>query len=312
MALPRDQGPDPEEVGRQLKVTGALADLAGAGPGSHVCWVPSTGDQHVEAAAALLEGAKRYGQMPVLLGPGGSAALSHLAPLATVASDPAAALAASGRWDGGEVLQLLQHWSAKAGADGFEGLCVVADMDWLVPLAPSGEEIVAFEVLLDRFVAEMGAAAVCAYKASSFDEGTVAGALAVHPRRVAEGIAPAFEFVSAGSGGWRLSGELDATGQPLFSAALRAALTLGPCFVDVANVEFMDIATMRAIAHAARSASVPVELRGASPTMCRHWRLGGFGETASLVELSLPARAQVGGGPAQAQAGSPAEARPIG
>jgi hypothetical protein len=42
---------------------------------------------------------------------------------------------------------------------------------------------------------------------------------------------------------------------------------------------------MRTIATAVGATDVRVELRGATPTLVRHWRLGGFDQAAPSVEL---------------------------
>jgi hypothetical protein len=52
-----------------------------------------------------------------------------------------------------------------------------------------------------------------------------------------------------------------------------------------ADLAFLDIAGIRAIAELAAARSVTVELRGVSPTLRRHWRLGGLAATAPLVRL---------------------------
>jgi anti-anti-sigma regulatory factor len=268
-----------------LKVPDDWSDLIEAGPRAHGCWRVGSSEQYLEVATAFLRQARRFGQMPVVFGPDGSAGVAHLAPMAALASDPRMALAHNGRLHPAGMLTLLRQWAALAHADGYQGLRLVADMDWLLVLGPSTDDVVGLEVLLDRLVAEVGATVVCAYRRSSFGTDAVAGAVSAHPFNWGEFPTPQFEFVSAGTAGWRLSGEIDAAVTSHFSVAFKSALHLGDCAVDIVDLRFIDVAGMRAIADSARSASVSVQLRGASPTVRRHWRLGGFEAGSPLVRL---------------------------
>jgi len=84
---------------------------------------------------------------------------------------------------------------------------------------------------------------------------------------------------------WRLAGEIDLSAGPAFAAALSAAADLGDCIVDVAGLEFVDLAGMRAIATVARAAKTGMQLRGASPVLRRYWQLSGFDQAAPMVRL---------------------------
>lgn len=55
--------------------------------------------------------------------------------------------------------------------------------------------------------------------------------------------------------------------------------------MDVAGLEFIGVAGMRAIAEASRANGTPVKLRGASSALQRHWSAAGFADTAPDVEL---------------------------
>jgi anti-anti-sigma factor len=239
----------------------------------------------VERGRAILADAKRSGELALVFGPDASAERDDLAPAAAMALDPYTLLPPSARFDAGAMLALLRDRAARARADGYEGLRVVADMDWLMPFEPTTDDIVRFELVLDRLASEVGATIVCAYRASSFDVEAIAGALSVHPVRWGEQATPRFELVSAGPARWRLSGEVDVAVHSTFATALSSALQLGDCLVDVTGLEFIDVAGMRAVAQAAREASVSVQLRGASTAMRRHWRLGGLEAAAPQVQL---------------------------
>ena len=69
-----------------------------------------------------------------------------------------------------------------------------------------------------------------------------------------------------------------------FSAAFSAAAGTS-CVVDVADLDFIDIGGMRAIATAALQSGTPVRLCNAPPILRRAWQLGGFASVAPDVEL---------------------------
>jgi anti-anti-sigma regulatory factor len=254
-------------------------------PGSHVCWVVEDDASYVERAAAVLREARASGDKPLAFGAEGSSSLAELAPLAAVAADPRAAFLGGGPLEPDVMFAMFEEQSAIARGEGYRRLCLVADMDWLLPLQPSTASVVAFELLLDRHAKRLDATIVCAYRRASFDAGAVAGTMAVHP--VAAGVAdpPQFRLVAAGDGTWALSGELDLAVTEHFSAAIHAATAGGDGVVDVSGLDFIDVGGMRAIADAGRSVAAPIRLLGATPRFRRSWKLAGFADLAPMVEL---------------------------
>ena len=103
---------------------------------------------------------------------------------------------------------MFEEQSTRARSEGYRGLRLVADMDWLLPAAPTTDELVAFELWLDRHVPRLGATIVCAYRETSFDTDVLGGAGCVHPLG-AGSEAPQFKLVAGDAGSWRLVGEVD-------------------------------------------------------------------------------------------------------
>jgi anti-anti-sigma factor len=147
-------------------------------------------------------------------------------------------------------------------------------------------DIVAFELQLDRLLSELNATVVCAYRRSSFDTSTIAGALAVHPEQFGGGPQAPFRFVAGPQRYWRLCGEVDLSMQEAFAAACGTAATLGDCVIDVTDLRFIDLSGMRAIAHGARAAGDGIRLHGASADLRRLWDMCGFRDFAPQVQFS--------------------------
>ncbi len=238
----------------------AIGDLGISG---HVCWVVSDPDAYEGLAAALLAEGDGLGQRPVSLGPD------------TVAAGAPA-----------DIVNLIRELAAKASADGYGGLRIVADMDCILPLHLSTADIVAFELQLDRLLSELNATVVCAYRRSSFDTTAIAGALAVHPEQLGSGPRAPFRFVAGPQRHWRLSGEVDMTVQEAFAAAVGTAARPGDCVIDVTGLSFIDLSGMRAIAHGARAAGDGIRLQGASADFRRLWDICGLEEFAPQVQFS--------------------------
>jgi anti-anti-sigma factor len=267
-----------------VTVTTDLRSLNGLPSASHVCWV--VGDQawYGDLAATCLGEGADLGQKTVVFGPEDSEDLAALRPLAAMAADPYVEFLAERSFEPQTMFAIFREQSAIARAEGYEGVRVVADMDWLLPVSPSNEEIIAYEVLLDRVVAELGATVICAYRCSSFERSTIAGALCVHPLLFGDHQQPQFSLLARNADGWELSGEVDLAGSLAFAAAL-GATAQEPCVIDVSSLAFIDVAGMRTIAETARSAQVSMQLRGVRDTLRRNWRIAGFHEWAPTVEF---------------------------
>lgn len=262
-----------------------VATLATLTPGSHVCWIVDDDATYVEWASVLLRDAVAANEKAVLFGPEGSRPLVELASLAVQVADPRVAFLGGGSLDAESMFAMFREQTALARAEGYARLRVVADMDWLVPAHPTIDDVVAFELLLDKHVNELDATIVCAYRKGSFDTGALAGARCVHPIDAGSAGPPQFRLVAAGNDEWRLAGEIDIAVADEFAAAFSTAAGSAPCTVDVSALDFIDVVSMRALAKAARASGTPIRLLGAAPPVRRSWELAGFGEVAPTVEL---------------------------
>lgn len=245
-------------------------------PGTHVCWVVDGASRYLEGATAVLADSRVTGHKTMVFGPAGSATLHALDPVAALSADPRISILDAGRLVPGPMLDAIRREAALALDEGYDGLTVMADMDWLLPLDADTHTIVGFELLLDEVVAELGTTVICAYQRASFEPQLIMGALGVHPARVGHHDEPPFRLVSAGDGRWVLAGEIDASAAPLLQAVLPPALQRDPCEVDVSDLRFIDAAGMRALAHAAVTARVGLRLRAPRIDLQRWWGLMEF------------------------------------
>jgi anti-anti-sigma factor len=268
-------------------VTTDATGLGALGGARHVCWIVDEQTPYVETAQAMLADGETLGQKPVAFGPANSEPMTLLATRTAIAADPLADFLAGGPLDAETMCRMFREQSARARQEGYSGLRVVADMDWLLPAAPTTAAIIAFELLLDRLVIELDATIVCAYRRQSFDTDAISGALCVHPAEFGASPPPRFRLVASESGTWQLSGEVDIAVAESFIAALHAATSEEQCILDVSGLEFIDVAGMRAIVEAAEGRSTPVVLNGASPLLRRVWQLAHFDRAASQVALSV-------------------------
>jgi anti-anti-sigma factor len=266
-------------------VTGDVSALVPLPRGRHVCWVVTDDATYREGATALLADGRALGEQTIVFGPENSAARQALTTLAAVSADPAIDVLHGGPLEPESMFTMFRDRFAQAGADGHQGLRLIADMDWLLPLQPAAADIVGFELLLDRLVSELGATIVCAYRTATFDTDAITGALCVHPTAVGVEDDPLFQLVAADPRQWRLAGEVDLAVAAPFAAALTTAARDDECVLDVAELGFIDVAGMRTIADAARTSGATMCLRGASASLRRRWELAGFDAYAPNVEL---------------------------
>lgn len=260
-------------------------DVIDITPGSHVCWIVGDPATYVAQAAAVLEQATHFGEKAVGFGPEGSEALHALAPLATAAVDPRAAFLDGGPLDPDAMFEMFAVQTARARQEGYRGLRVVADMDWLLPAEPATESIVAFELLLDRHAARLGVTIVCAYRTASFEPGTLTGASCVHPIRIGGDRLAPFRLVTGTPESWRLVGEVDVADAEHFHTAMATAVGSGTAVIDASDLDFIDLAGLRRVAEIGQIADVPVQIIGARPIVQRSWRLAGYAEIAPAVEF---------------------------
>lgn len=261
----------------------SLLTVEEVAPGSHVSWVVDDESVFARAGGDFLDAAAAADEKAIYFGPKDIRSYAELRARAAVAADPLVDFLAGGPLEGEAMFRMFREQLAAARAEGFRNLRLLADMDWLLPLAPTAEDIIDFELLLDRETRALGGTIVCAYRARSFDVARLVGAACVHPVNVGASDQPEFQLVADGAG-WQLSGEVDVVSAGRFHAAITAALREGDAVVDASRLQFMDVAGMRSFADAAASAR-HVRVVGARTVVRRCWSAASFDRVAARVEF---------------------------
>ena len=251
---------------------------------AHVCWVVDDDAGYVDHAGRFLSHSKNAARKPLAFGSCGTS-LDVLEPIAALSLDPRLSILENGPLRPEPMLTAFRDQAALARAEGFEGISVVADMDWLIPTRPTTDDLVRFELLLDQVVSKLDATVVCAYRRSSFDVDAIACARSVHPLDLGGDAPPLFRLVAGEGDVWRLSGEIDLGVSSHLAAALTAVTAQRRCEIDVTGLGFIDVRGTATLADAARRSHTPMRLLGASRVLRRHWQLAGFDEYAPMLEL---------------------------
>jgi hypothetical protein len=179
------------------------------------------------------------------------------------------------------VYAMVRHESAKARREGYLGLRLIADMDWLLASPPSSKELVAFELMLDEVVAELQATVVCAYRLANHAPEDIAELVAVHP--LTTGRAPAdlfFRMWNIDRGTWELSGEIDILNSEQFHRTLATAFAHGPVRrLHMGQLSFISADGIAALAEAAAAQPAHgIVLRGATRLFQQCWIYLGMAE----------------------------------
>lgn len=182
---------------------------------------------------------------------------------------------------------VLREQKALASTEGYRGLRLIVDMDWLLDSTVTHEEIIELEQGLDEATAAEKALVVCAYRLESFTTAEIAGAACVHPGTLSDAPTEAgFRMWASGPNRWRLSGEIDLRARSVFPVLLTsAARGREEVRLDCAGLEFIDAARTRAIAHAARETATSLYVEHASDSLRSLWRILGLEAYAPKVEL---------------------------
>jgi anti-anti-sigma regulatory factor len=266
----------------------ALSALDGLTDGDHVGWVVEHSAEFTQMAAEYLRQGAAARQKLFFFSPRRVDRPRSL-PIGDGVSvlDPRLAFLSGGALDASAMYAGLEREAAKAVDEGYRGLRVMADMDWLLGTRPSGGRIAAFEQGLDALAARTGVTIVCAYRRDSFPRRELAGVMCMHPHRL--GGAPqdlGFRIWSSGEGRWHLSGQVDLRAAEAFPAALRtAAAERTSLWLDFTQLGFIDIAGIRALAQVAHSTGVSVQVYGASEALKRCWKLLDWDSAVMSVEF---------------------------
>jgi anti-anti-sigma regulatory factor len=187
----------------------------------------------------------------------------------------------------GEQYAFYDAATRQARADGYAGLCVVADGTPMAEDPARAPELVRWEHLADRFIADgAGMTAMCVYDGDRLPAATVTELAGVHPwvRTITED-AP-FRTWFDGSE-LRLAGCVDTFSADRLGAVLASTVADGSVArLDLSALEYADAAAVRAIAGWAdqrQADGVRVQLLGAPRFFCRIWHLLGYAHNAGVT-----------------------------
>ena len=119
-------------------------DLQTLRPGDHLCWVLDDPSSYVFEAERFLADAVRFRQRPVVFGPEGSPERDRLGAAAGMTADPWRGALGTGALVPARMFEMFRLETARARDDGFDGIRLMADMDWLLPAKPTGEAVIGF------------------------------------------------------------------------------------------------------------------------------------------------------------------------
>lgn len=257
---------------------GALVNLV---PGSHVGWVVANPERYESEVSELLRRGFAAGEKTVVFGPHEGELLSVLAQRAKMAADPMIDFL-QGAFLPETMFSMFRDQFAKARSEGYIGLRVVADMDWLLPLGLASTDVAAFELGLDRVVKELGATVVCAYRQSTFSPDAIEETLSVHPIACG-GKEPQFRFVAMDEHMWMLAGDVDVAVESSLDAWIEIAAGDPECVIDISGLRFIDVSGMRLLARACQS-NRSLRFRSIPPFFHRMWHVAMFNDVAELKE----------------------------
>lgn len=267
------------------RTAGRVQALSGFGAADHACWAYSGDDRRAAAVTAWLTDGLRQEQRCLYVGDGTVAELASdltalpgsddaqrrgalvLAPSETVydltaPTDPQAQLA------------VYTAVLSQAIADGFRGICVVADITPLITSPDRRLSHVNWEQVADRYLLDKPISALCLY-----DSGLVSGIDAVvcaHPLRGPAATPLALYGITPDSGA--LDGEADATTGGLL-ADLLGQVPADDTALDLSALTFIDACCARILSdqlEARAAAGLPLKVTGATPTARRLWEVCGL------------------------------------
>jgi len=269
---------------RRMREVSLLDPMQG---GDHVAWVTRDDGGFEWLASHQLNQSGLVGDKLFLVASGQRSQGAALMTDEVTVWDPVRSFRHGGPLPTEMLLSAVREHDEQARREGFRGVRVVADMDWLLDVPTDFAQVVDFEQRLDRMAADTGALIVCVYRPESFADGQLAELMTVHPHsRQPRPVPDALRFWSAGGGRWRVSGAVDANCTAAFAARLASAAKASPNMVlDLQSVRFIDVAGLRAIARCSieYDAEIAVEGLGPAPRTC--WDLLGFRAGAPDVEV---------------------------
>ncbi|SDE98293.1 anti-anti-sigma factor [Blastococcus aurantiacus] len=267
-----------------------------ARPADHLCWVHDDDESFDMAVRAFLAGGLARGERLLCVGERAIATLDgageDLGDVPGLLADGALgtmtvveAYAVAGPLVAERQRAFYATETARALADGYSGLRVVAELSELAADSGQHAELVRWEHVADELLASgAGMTAMCAYR-SDLPPATLGDVLAVHPLAHGPGhVTPYRLFFDADR--VVLTGSVDTSTAGRLATALAGTPTGRSAVLDLGGLEFVDVAGCRALAGwaiALRDRGVPLEIRGASALVQRIWRILGFSDIAPVT-----------------------------
>lgn len=199
---------------------------------------------------------------------------------------------AAGGFDAATMVETLEREVDASLAAGYTGFRVSGEMGWGLRGIPGADQLAAYETAVNAVFESRPASAICQYDARLFSPAELRvfdrchpGAVELEPvyRHGLLRIVPAFRD---GERALRVVGTVDLRTTGALVDALEAALRWpGDVVVDMGALEFIDLAGLRALAHAARRLPAGRRLRvvDLAPPLCHVIGLAGFDRHPALV-----------------------------
>ncbi|MFC8448858.1 MEDS domain-containing protein [Kitasatospora sp. NPDC057223] len=293
---------------------GRMRQVQGVGHGDHLCLAFSDNAEQRRVVTTYLSDGLERGER-VLYFADRCAPPQILDWLGAAGVDPGPALArgqlqvttaadgylAAGSFDADAMVTALRQEVRSSLTAGFTGLRVSGEMDWALREVPGSGQLPEYETKVNAVFAGQPASAICQYDARRFDSAALSTAERCHTGVVELGelysdallrLVPGFR---AGQPALHVVGTVDyRTTAALASALEKTALRwTGDVWVDMGKLEFIDLAGVRALAHAASSlpAGRRLHVVDLAPLLCQVISLVGWDHEPSLIVSARGAEA---------------------
>jgi ABC-type transporter Mla MlaB component len=282
-----------------VRAHGRVDELPGAAAADHVCWIYDDDADFDAAVREFLAGGMARGERVlgvgerVLEGLRTARGVDELIERGDVETLTLAQVyEAAGPFRPEEQLAYYDEATHRALSAGYRGLRVIAEVSGLAADPDQRPELVRWEQMADRFAAHGSSfSAMCAYRADRGSE-ALADVASVHPLVHAAGEPSTFALF-AEDDRLVLAGSVDACSSDRLARVLAGAPVTGDSVdLDVAALEFVDVAGCRALAHWAadlHTASVTVRVTGSSRLLRRMWQVLDLDRLAPLTFVEMTA-----------------------
>ncbi|MFD3679986.1 MEDS domain-containing protein [Streptomyces sp. NPDC058613] len=199
---------------------------------------------------------------------------------------------AAGSFDAEALARALRQEVRDSLTAGYRGFRVSGEMGWALRHVPGTDQLERYERRVTEVFAGQPASAICQYDARRFGPHALDAFDRCHPGAVEMDelyAAPGLRLVPgfrAGQRSLRVVGTVDYRATDALAAALETTLDWsGDVWVDMSALEFIDLAGVRALAHAA--GRLPADRRlhvvDLAPLLCQVVGMVGWDETPSLI-----------------------------